>query len=262
MTKADQVQFIKPDWDAPANVVALSTNRLGGTSLGCYQSLNLGRHVGDEPESVAENRARLTKSAGLVRSPYWLDQVHGTRILTVGSAESGTISEGLENGAPLDGSPAPRADGAITSVANTVCVVMTADCMPLLLCNRSGTKVAALHVGWRGMAAGIIEHGCHLFNEPAEQLLAWAGPTIGPTQFEVGLEVQQQLGGHLSHYQPRSDPSKLLANLYGLAGERLSNLGVKDFTYADECTYSNSDYFSYRRDGITGRQATLIYLSV
>jgi YfiH family protein len=164
-------EFIVPDWPAPPGVRALQSTRTGGVSRGPYESLNLGDHVGDDPADVAANRARL--AAFLPGEPLWLKQVHGV-----------AVADALADG------PGAEADAAIARQGGRVCVVMTADCLPLLLCDRAGTVVAAVHAGWRGLAAGVVEAAVAAMGRPGSELLAWLGPAIGPEAFEVGEEVR------------------------------------------------------------------------
>ncbi len=239
------VDLIVPDWPAPDGVRAVSTTRTGGTSSGPYASLNLGCHVGDRTEAVRQNRARLAAKLDLAEQPRWLNQVHGTRIVRVED-----VSE-----------PVP-ADGTIASGIQGVCAIMTADCLPVLLCDHAGAHVAAVHGGWRGLAAGILETAIAEFGsrgvQPAD-MLCWLGPAIGATAYEVGAEVCDALqgdAGALTH----KENGRWLLDLYGLARARLSRSGVENIYGGAFCTYTDADrFFSYRRDGACGRQATLIW---
>lgn len=240
---------VLPDWPAPTGVRALTTTRRGGCSSGPYASLNLGDHVGDDPAHVAENRALLRQQLQLPEEPLWLTQVHGCTVAACGA----------------DGAlPGTTADATFSNRSGKVCAVMTADCLPLLLCNRSGTEVAAIHAGWRGLAAGVIEAAIDRFSEPGEQLLAWLGPAIGPEQFEVGDEVREQFltidrQNRAAFYAGR--PGHWLADIYQLARNRLEQRGVSFIAGGDYCTVSDSErFFSYRRDGVTGRMASLIWI--
>jgi len=238
-------EFIFPDWPAPPNVRALVTTRSGGVSSGPYASLNLGDHVGDDPAAVAENRRRLR--ALLPAEPVWLEQVHGTRCLDAAQAAD------------------RRADAALARSPGVICAVLTADCLPVLLCDAAGTAVAVAHAGWRGLAAGVIEATVAALGLPGERLLAWLGPAIGPTRFEVGDEVRATFLAH--------DPAAAAAfvacpnekwrcDLYQLARQRLAALGVRRPAGADFCTAGDTErFFSYRRDGSTGRMASLVWLS-
>lgn len=238
------ISVVKPDWDAPKNVVAFTTTRSGGISDGSYQALNLGDHVEDDPVKVQHNRQQLVSELSLPSQPTWLKQVHGTNILNL----TEPITDQIE------------ADGTQTETKGIVCAVMTADCLPLFLTNTAGTKVAVLHVGWQGMANGMIEAGIKAFNQSSEQIIAWAGPSIGPNTFEIGLEVKAKLGGSEDCYKKISK-NKVLANLYKLTQQRLSKLGVANYSHSEHCTYQDQElFYSYRRDGVTGRQASIIYL--
>lgn len=242
--------FIQPDWPAPANVKALQTTRLGGVSQGVYASLNMGEHVKDDPMHVARNRQLL--NAFLPSEPVWLNQVHGTRVIDA------ALSSCLES-----------ADAAFTERKQVVCVTMTADCLPVLLCDTQGTVVAAVHAGWRSLCDGVIEATIQamLAKQPAlkaEQILAWLGPAIGPQAFEVGREVRAQFMAKAPQAEQAFVPhgDKWLGNLYLIAQQRLQVLGVSHIYGGSECTYTDeARFFSFRRDGDTGRMASLIWLS-
>jgi hypothetical protein len=237
--------FIVPDWPAPANVHALVTTRNGGVSAAPWGNFNLGDHVGDHPDAFTENRRRLHQH--LPAEPVWLQQVHGTTCI---DAQHATTKE---------------ADAAFTCAPGVVCAVLTADCLPVLLCDQAGTVVAAAHAGWRGLAAGVIESAVRAMGVPGEQLLAWLGPAIGPQHFEVGDEVR---GTFLAH-DPQAEAAfvaqtngKWLCDIHLLARQRLGLLGVRRTASADFCTVRDQQrFFSYRRDGITGRMASLIWRS-
>ena len=240
--------WILPDWPAPPGVRALSTQRSGGVSAAPFDSLNLGAHVGDSAEAVAENRRRLCTAAGLPAEPVWLSQQHGTNVLDLDGA---------------DDAPA-GADASVTRRHGRICAILTADCLPVLLASDSAAGVAAAHAGWRGLAAGVIEATVRALALPPESLLAWLGPAIGPAHFEIGAEVREEL--------LRADPQaeaafaqnargRYMADLATLARRRLERLGIARIYGCDACTCAApEDYFSYRRDGRTGRQATLIWL--
>ncbi|HSH29442.1 MAG TPA: peptidoglycan editing factor PgeF, partial [Thiohalobacter sp.] len=237
--------WIVPDWPAPAGVRAVSTTRTGGVSTGPYASLNLAGHVGDDPANVAANRVRLRERLQLPAGPAWLEQIHGTGILD------------------LDAEPPGPADGALATRPGRVCVVMTADCLPLLLCSRAGDRVAAVHAGWRGLAAGVIEAALDRLAGRGEALLAWLGPAIGPTAFAVGEEVRAAFLRHdpraAQAFQRRD--GELYADLYTLARQRLAAHGVTAVYGGGRCTWSEPEqFYSYRRDGTTGRMASLIWL--
>ena len=238
-------EFIFPEWPAPANVRALSTTRRGGLSAPPWDDFNLGDHVGDDPLAVAENRRRLVEAAGLPGQPGWLEQVHGTHIVA-------------------DGAAGCRGDGGFTNRPGVVCAVLTADCLPVLLCNGSGTAVAAVHAGWRGLLEGVIESALACFPHPPSAIMAWLGPAIGPRAFEVGAEVKEAF----VERQPRAGEAfvpgkdgRWLADLYHLARLRLRERGVGSIHGGGFCTFSEPGrFFSYRRDGRTGRMASLIWL--
>ncbi len=239
--------WIYPHWPAPANVRAWSTTRLGGVSVAPFDTLNLGDHVDDDPECVVRNRSLLKSALDLPAEPCWLNQVHGCRV--------------VENGAEIQ----PQADGSWTREPGRVCAVMTADCLPVLLCDRAGTRVAALHAGWRGLAAGVLEAGVAAFDRPADELLAWLGPAIGPDAFEVGDEVRAAFvdrdldAGAAFHAH---GPGHWLADLYALARRRLRACGVREISGGEHCTFRDATlFFSYRRQPRTGRAATLIWLA-
>lgn len=234
-----------PDWPAPACVRAMMTTRTGGVSTGPYASFNLGLHVGDDPQSVAQNRQRLC--AQLPAAPLWLDQVHGTTVVEADAAPAGI-----------------RADAAFTSRHHTVCAVQTADCLPVLLCDREGSQVAAAHAGWRGLAAGILEATVRAMKTPPDRLLAWLGPAIGPQAFEVGEEVRAaftQEDPHAANAFVAHGESKWLADIFLLARQRLQRAGVTCVHGGTACTFSDAQrWFSHRRDRITGRMAALIWI--
>lgn len=241
------IQFETPHWDAPSHIKAISTLRSGGLSQGAYASLNLADYVGDDERFVTRNRALLDSVVGLPQNPRWLKQVHGTHLVELD--QFGTNSA------------APEADGAITSTSGVVCAVQTADCLPLLMTDCNGTRVAAVHAGWRGMAAGIIEAAVAKMQCETRDILVWGGPCIGPAAFEVGIEVQAQLGGPTSAYRPASTEGKVYADLRALAGDRLLQLGVTQYFHSESCTYQQEEaFFSYRRDGQCGRMASLIWI--
>lgn len=239
--------LILPDWPLPAGVKACSSTRNGGVSRPPYGSLNLGTHVGDEAQAVADNRQRLVAAANLPQMPVWLEQVHGTRVVR------------LDGQTPVD----LQADAVYSNVPGQVCAVMTADCLPVLFCSQSGDEVAAAHAGWRGLCNGVLEQTLAAFSTQPAGISVWLGPAIGPQQFEVGPEVRAAFiavdpGAELA-FAPRGD--KYLADIYLLARQRLQRAGVHAIYGGDRCTVSEiSHFFSYRRDGITGRLASLIWL--
>jgi YfiH family protein len=247
--------FIVPHWPAPANVHALQTtrnsdNRDGGCSHAPYDSFNLGNHVKDNPIHVAHNRQLLSQF--VPNEPVWLNQVHGINVVDAASTAC-----------------LPDADASYTTRKNVVCVTMTADCLPILVCDTAGTVIASIHAGWRSLCDGVIEATIAKLHAKPANLMAWLGPAIGPNAFEVGVEVCAQFIAKDAQaelaFKPHGD--KLLCDIYKIATQRLNNLGVtKIYGGGQEnetwCTFTDEKrFFSYRRDGETGRMATLIWLA-
>jgi YfiH family protein len=248
MTEAAPVlQWLTPHWPAPRRVRALVTTRAGGHSTGPYAGLNLGDHVGDDPETVARNRRLLVQALGLPAEPLWLQQVHGCELARAGR----------------DG-PGCEADAALAETAGQVCAVLTADCLPLLLCDRAGSRVAAVHAGWRGLAAGVIENALDAMACEPGEILCWLGPAIGPDAFEVGAEVRDVFLSHDPAAETAFRPSpagRWLADIYALARQRLARRAVGYVGGGGYCTVGDPRrFYSYRRDGTTGRMASLIYI--
>lgn len=244
--------WIIPDWPAPPHVHAFATTRAGGVSKPPYDSMNPAGHVGDDPADVAQNRRILM--ADLPSEPLWLNQVHGNEVV-----------ERAGEGDP------PCADASIAREPGQVCVVMTADCLPVLFTDRAGSVVAAAHAGWRGLARGILEETVAAMKVPPEDILAWFGPAIGPDAFEVGDEVREAFVAQhrlaAIAFRPAlpgtldGAPRKWLADIYALARIRLGNIGLSAFYGAEHCTYTDARrFYSYRRNGPTGRMANFIYL--
>lgn len=241
------IELLIPDWPAPAQVRACTTTRIGGISQPPYDTLNLASHVGDDPQAVAENRRRLREYLALPAEPRWLNQVHGSC-----AADAALVAD------PCD------ADASFTALPGVVCAVLTADCLPLLLCNRAGTKVAAVHAGWRGLHGGVIEQTVRALNLPGSELLAWLGPAIGPDAFEVGGEVREAFisveARATEAFRPHGE--RWLADLYLLARQRLASVGVTQVYGGDRCTFSEPEkFYSYRREAKTGRMASLIWIA-
>lgn len=235
--------WITPNWPAPPNVRALITTRAGGVSTGPYASMNPADHVGDDPQAVAANRTLLRERLPSV--PFWLKQVHGDIV-----AEAGI--------GPIE------ADACIAHAVEQVCVVLTADCLPVLFAAEDGSVVGAAHAGWRGLCTGVLERTVAAMDVPAEQVLAYLGPAIGPGAFEVGPEVREafmaQDASATAAFVPQ-DNGKYLADLYLLACQRLAKVGVTQVYGGGDCTYSDAErFFSYRRDGATGRMAALVWI--
>jgi polyphenol oxidase len=241
------LSFIVPEWPAPENIVALTTTRQGGVSVGPYQSFNLAAHVGDAPEHVATNRQKLITELKLPVAPYWLQQVHGTTALCLPDTDTRV------------------ADASYTEAPEQICAVLTADCLPVLLCNRQGTEVAAIHAGWKGLAAGVIEACVTRLNTPVQDLLAWLGPAISQRNFEVGRDVLAAFvtvdPAHQQAFIPATKSGNYQADLYLIARQKLAKLGISAVYGGDYCTYADKElFYSYRRDGeATGRMASLIY---
>ena len=252
------MNVIRPTWPAPAPIHALVTTRQGGVSLAPYDALNLGEHVGDESARVIANRQLLRKY--LPAEPIWLKQTHSIQVSTPDS-RSQFSSKPYE------------ADAAVTNIPEEVLVIMTADCLPVLLSDDDGTVIGAAHAGWRGLCDGVLESTVSemlkLSNQTsAINFMAWLGPAIGPESFEVGEDVVgrfQECGLHdMQHcFLPiPNKPGKFLADLYQLARDRLKRVGVNSIFGGDLCTVMDQEqFFSYRRDGVTGRFASLIWIS-
>jgi YfiH family protein len=242
------VEFIAPEWPAPSNVRAATTLRTGGVSKGGFASLNLGAHVGDDPEAVAENRRRIREALELPSEPVWLHQVHGTTVVGAEAQET-----------------TPTADASISDMPGQVCAVLTADCLPVLICDRAGTRVAAAHAGWRGLSSGVLRSAVEALSVPSSRLMAWLGPAIEPEAFEVGPEVRERFldldPGHDLSFVANAR-GRWQADLYGLARRELQRLGIGDvFGGGERCHADAERFFSYRRENRTGRMATLIWLT-
>ncbi len=242
----EALRWIVPDWPAPANVRAASSLRSGGTSGADYAALNLADHVADSPVAVAANRERLHRALALPAAPVWLTQTHGVACVDVARSTIGT-----------------EADASFTTQTGIVSAVLTADCLPVLLCDQQGSTVASVHAGWRGLASGVIESAIAAMGEP-QGLMAWLGPAIGPQQFEVGTEVRATFvardAAAADAFIPVRD-GHWHADLYQLAALILRKQGISAIYGAEWCTVSSPEnFYSYRRDGVTGRMATLIWM--
>jgi YfiH family protein len=242
------LDWIEPDWPASNRVRALVTTRRGGVSRGPYASLNLGNHVGDDPTAVRYNRNLLVRELELPSGPLWLHQVHGCDVVRteLATGHGGT------------------ADAAVSVEPGRICAVLTADCLPVLLCDRGGTQVAAVHAGWRGLLHGVIEAALDSLAVPGPDVLCWLGPAIGPQAFEVGDEVRaafvERDPAAGAAFQP-STTGRWLADIYGLARRRLKARNVGFVSGGGWCTVNDSNrFFSYRRDTVTGRMASLIWI--
>tara|TARA_R110001583_G_scaffold6618_4_gene33570 strand:+ start:2706 stop:3455 length:750 start_codon:yes stop_codon:yes gene_type:complete len=245
------LKLIKPNWSAPSHIKAFSTTRLDGKSTGVFQGLNLGLHVDDDPKVVLKNRSLLSEYLNIPDNFCWLQQTHSTALLKI----DGDTKQQVE------------ADACWSDITKQVCVVMTADCLPVLMTDKKGSFVAAIHAGWRGLCDGIIEKTletiCNEVNVKSTDLLVWLGPCIGPKAFEVGEEVREQFIVHnplADHaFVPHKD--RYLADLHQLARLRLAPFNVAEITESEHCTFSQPElFYSYRRDGQTGRMATFIFI--
>ncbi len=239
--------LIEPDWPAPPGVRAAFTLRTGGVSRPPYATFNCAAHVGDAPQAVEHNRAALRARLGLPAEPGWLEQVHGSHVVT------------------LCGAALEPADGAVTDERGRVCVVQVADCLPVLFAARDGSAVGAAHAGWRGLAGGVLESTVGALGIAPPALLAWLGPAIGPQHFEVGEEVRTAFmrtdPGAAAAFAPNAR-GRWQCDLYALARQRLAALGVTQVYGGGWCTYADAaKFFSYRRDGRCGRMAALIWRS-
>ncbi|EGU37590.1 multicopper polyphenol oxidase [Vibrio ichthyoenteri ATCC 700023] len=245
------MSLIIPNWKAPKNVKAIASTRLDGFSTGVYQGLNLGSHVGDDLDTVLRNRQQLAQMAKMPSAPVWLNQTHSTVVAQVNQPTKQTLD----------------ADGLVTSQSGVVLSAMTADCLPVLLTNTQGTQVAAVHAGWRGLADGIVENALMTFDADLNRgnVIAWLGPAIGATAFEVGEDVLQAFcdadSQAIDAFRPTGQVGKWWANMELLATQRLNALGVTQVFASGLCTYSDPErFYSYRRDGVTGRLASFIWI--
>jgi YfiH family protein len=240
--------ILKLEWPSPVGVNAIYSDRLAGASQSPYDSYNLGDHVGDLTQAVAANRADFQQS--MPAQVCWLQQIHSTKVVDAHAA-SGYLLE---------------ADACVAKRAGAACVVMTADCLPLLFCDKQARVVAAAHAGWRGLLNGVIENTVAQMAVEPQQIMVWMGPAIGPQAFEVGVEVRQQFiaksGEAESAFRPSAAPGKYYADIFSLAKQRLNALSINNIYQQGSCTYSEPErFFSYRRDGQTGRMAAAIWLS-
>lgn len=239
---------LAPDWPAPAEVRAAVTLRMGGVSSAPFDSLNVGRHVGDDPEAVDENRRRIRVLLELPGDPVWLEQVHGSEVADLASAAT-----------------VRRADASFARGAGRICAIQVADCLPVLLASHRGTVVAAVHCGWRGLARGVLETTVRTLGVPPGELYAWLGPAIGPGAFEVQDEVRNAFLAHDARAAQAftgNARGRWQCDLFALARQRLAALGVGGVFGGGVCTYSDpARFFSYRRDGRCGRMAALIWLT-
>jgi YfiH family protein len=243
------IDVIQPNWPAPPQVKAFTTTRMGGFSLAPFDTFNLATHVGDNKADVIQNRNVLQRKKNLPHAPLWLEQNH---TITVVSADL-----------PYDAYPV--ADASYSFLPERVCAVLTADCLPLLICDSQGTQVAAVHAGWRGLAQGIVPATVEKLRADPKNLLVWLGPAIGPEAFEVKDDVRDMFlhakSGKAEHFKETSQ-GVYLADMYAMARFQLNNCGVEQVFGGDFCTYNDPErFFSYRRNNTTGRMASVIWLS-
>jgi YfiH family protein len=243
------MKLIIPNWPAPINVKAYSSTREGGVSVGPYASLNLGDATGDQDnmQAIKQNRQILCKQIGLHSEPHWLRQVHGAYVKSI----EAPFEESVE------------ADASLTTLKHEACIVRTADCLPILLCDQAGAMVAAIHAGWKGLVAKVIESTIAKMPVAPENLMAWLGPAISQKHFEVGAEVYEIFGpSYHSAFIASQRAGHFMADIYQLATIQLLALGVQQIFGGDFCTYSDPRFYSYRRDkGLTGRMASLIWIA-
>ncbi len=238
-------KFLFPNWNAPANIHAAMTLRIGGASSALFDSFNLATHVGDELENVLENRRLLKTELNLPVEPFWLEQIHSNSVI---EASTDLVL--------------PKADASYTNQKNVVCAVMTADCLPVLMCSSDGTQIAAIHAGWRGLATGIISNTVSALK--TNELIVWLGAAIGADCFEVGDDVRDTFLKKSTDYESafKAHENKWLADIYQLARIELTGLGITQIFGGEFCTMTDTEHFySYRRDNQTGRMATLIWRS-
>ncbi len=246
MTNKTKSPWIWADWPAPNNIHAGTSIRVGGNSQAPYNELNLALHVGDIPETVVDNRQILSKQLNLPSEPVWLEQTHSSNIISIDTSAENVI-----------------ADGSFTAEQNKVCAIMTADCVPILFCDAKGTKIAAIHAGWKGICGGIIEKAVNEFSNP-DSLLAWIGPCISGQYYEIGMDVYEKFENYsttLKRAFRQRNEDHWYCDLATLVKIILGNSGVTSIYACGLCTYAkDSLFYSYRRDGNTGRTATLIWM--
>lgn len=240
--------LLYPDWAAPSHVHAFTTTRLGGQSLFPYDTNNLGMHVGDCPDAVIRNRSHLKDTHQLPREPVWLNQTHGTYCVDI------------------DTESTRDADAAMTSSPNRVLAILTADCLPVIICNQAGTEIAAIHAGWRGLLNGVIENTIARLKSPRESLMAWLGPANCARCYETGSEVReaflQKDPDAACAFEPIEGGTTWLADMPQLASRVLFQQGLSAVHFSHRCTMEEKNtFYSYRRESQTGRMATLIWFN-
>lgn len=246
MTSPNNKLWLDADWPAPKNIHAGTSLRMGGNSLAPYNNFNLAQHVGDDANDVNKNRKILCDHLNLPHKPYWLNQTHSSDIFNMDRTDENR-----------------DADGSFTSKRNSVCAILTADCVPVLFCNQKGTKIAAIHAGWKGICGGIIENAIEIFSE-SDGLLVWIGPCISKKHYEVGKDVYENCLNHSPMTQKafeQVNDNHWYADLVRIVKILAENSGVGAIYECDLCTFKEDDlFFSYRRDGTTGRTASLIWM--
>lgn len=240
--------YLKPDWPAPPSIKAFTTTRKFGHSKAPYDKFNLADHVEDDPEAVKKNRQQLREELALPTQPLWIHQVHGTKVISLDEVHDSS----------------PEADAVITQSPHRVCAVLTADCLPILLCNSEGNEVGAIHAGWKGLLAGVIDSTLEALNTPNEQLMVWLGPAIGPDAFEVDAEIRDAyMKRNLNNQSAfKEKEGHWHGDIYQLAKINLLQLGVHQVYGGNFCTYTDEQrFYSFRRSkGVTGRMASIIWI--
>lgn len=247
------IALLRPEWQAPAGVQSAFSLRSGGTSVPPWDSLNLGVHVGDDPDAVARNRRRLAEALALPSQPWWLEQVHGTEVAIFDQPPSPQVTATA---------PRPIADAAVTREAGVVLTIQVADCLPVLLTADDGSVLGAAHAGWRGLVAGVLERTVEAMAVPGARLRAWLGPSIGPAHFEVGGEVREAFlaAGDAASAFVANPRGRWQCDLPALARARLERLGIREIAGGQWCTAADPvRFFSHRRDQRTGRMAALLW---
>ena len=246
MTKSKNNLWVWADWPAPKNVRAGTSTRLGGNSLAPYNELNLAAHVGDKPDTIEQNRIILSNYLNLPSEPVWLEQTHSPNIISIDNAPENHV-----------------ADGSFTIMKHKVCTIMTADCVPILFCNKEGTAIAAIHAGWKGICWGIIENAIKNFTDP-DTILVWIGPCISSEHYEVGKDVYESCISHSASLNTafrQINDTLWLCDLAYIVRIILKNSGVGLIYECNLCTHKEEElFYSYRRDGITGRTASMIWM--
>jgi purine-nucleoside/S-methyl-5'-thioadenosine phosphorylase / adenosine deaminase len=246
MTRQTNKLWLWADWPAPKRIRAGTSIRIGGHSKIPFNNLNLAQHVGDDPVDVKKNRNTLVNHLELRSEPTWLNQAHSSHIISIDTPPENR-----------------KADGSFTTKQNNICAVLTADCVPVLFCNKAGTKIAAIHAGWRGICNGIIENAIKTFSD-SETILAWIGPCISSKYYEVGKDVYESCLNHSSLLKSAFDQTNIdhwHCDLAKIVKIILENAGIGAIYECNLCTYKMDElFFSYRRENNTGRTASMIWM--